>query len=62
MTEFTENHLKNKQDSTQSCEAGGKSCSTEKFGAKICTPCIISKLLIAGALIFLGIKWLMNYY
>ncbi len=62
MTEFTENHPKDKQDSTQSCGAGGRSCSTVKNGTKFCTPCIISKLLIAGALIFLGIKWLMNYY
>lgn len=62
MTEFMDNNPKNKQDSTQSCEAGGNSCSTGKIGIKFCTPCLISKLLIAGALIFLGIKWLMNYH
>lgn len=52
MTAYTGKDTKNKEDSAQSC----------KIGAKFCLPCIVSKVLIAGALILLAIKVLMSHH
>lgn len=57
-TKFT----RNGKDDAHSCKIGDGSCSIKDFNAKPCLPCLISRMIMTGALIFLCIKALMNYY
>lgn len=53
MNTYAEKFIKKGEHSAASCKIGGKRSSIEKLGDKYCLACLISKLIMAGVLLFL---------
>ncbi len=60
MNAYAEEFIKKEEHSAASCKIGGKRSSIERLGDKYCLACLISKLIMAGALLLLIITAWIN--